>query len=131
MPSVTPVSRALTPIESQLFGAIHVVFQYHVDLSDLNDNQFDVSFIFCKLKSREAVEMGAAGPLLSSFDVDAAACSVCPGNVTVTCEIEPLNVKRALEEKGFSVRMCDSDRCGVFIAGLTQTPSVDATSQQH
>ncbi len=80
MPSVTPFSRALTPVESQLLGAIHTVFQRHVDLSDLNDYQFDVSFIFCKLNSREAVDNGAAGPL-PSFDVDAI-CSVwCPGNV--------------------------------------------------
>ncbi len=81
MPSVTPVSRALTPVGSQHFGAIHTVLQRPVDISDLNDDQFDVFFIFSKLNSRDAVENGTAGALSHSFDVDAA-CSVwCPGNV--------------------------------------------------
>ncbi len=80
MPSVTPVSRALTPVGSQFFSAIHTVFQRHLDLSDLNEDLLYV-FIFCKLHSREAVEMGAAGPLSPSFVVDTA-CSVwCWNNV--------------------------------------------------
>jgi hypothetical protein len=46
MSSVTPVSRALTPVESQLFGGIHTVFKRRVDLSDLHDDQSDLSLSF-------------------------------------------------------------------------------------
>ncbi len=81
MPSVTPVSRALSPVGSQLFGASHTVFKRLDYLSDFNEDQFDVFFIYCKLNSREAVEMGAAGALPPSFDVDAACSVCCPGNV--------------------------------------------------